>query len=239
MDPVVPVGGAAAVAGGGAAIGGPASRWWRGSNAIAGRAARGRRPGDGVSRALHGEGRGPARRWWRSWRSIARTTGLSWRRRRRCGCCSRAEARQRGQLPELLDVFQGGAGQAGVVLGVDRGLRRGGAARALPWGLPPEHVIWIGRRLLSVVGHRAQIGGAAREHRAGAYHRPAARSSCVADRLVLLRDRAGAHAAGVSGVQPRLQRARGGTRRSRRCRRRTCTRWGAVCCSCWRAGTWR
>lgn len=68
------------------------------------------------------------------------------------------DARQRGQLPELLDVFQGAAGQAGAVFRYIEGYD-GEALRArFPGGVPPEHVIWIGRRLLSVVGHAHKLG---------------------------------------------------------------------------------
>ena len=68
------------------------------------------------------------------------------------------EARERGQLPELLDVFQGGAGQAGVVLGLVEGFDGEALRGRFPRGLPPEHVIWIGRRLLSVLGHAHKLG---------------------------------------------------------------------------------
>ena len=68
------------------------------------------------------------------------------------------DARQRGQLPELLDLFHGGGGQAGVVLNLIEGFD-GEALRArFPDGVPPEHLIWIGRRLLSVVGHAHKLG---------------------------------------------------------------------------------
>ena len=71
---------------------------------------------------------------------------------------ARGEGRQRDQVPALLDLFHAGDGHAGVVLpwltGID-----GRALRAcFPAGVPPEHVIWIGRRLLSVVGFAHKLG---------------------------------------------------------------------------------
>ena len=68
------------------------------------------------------------------------------------------DARQRGQVPELLDVFQGGAGQAGVVLNWIEGFDGEALRGRFPGGLPAEHLIWIGRRLLSVVGHAHKLG---------------------------------------------------------------------------------
>ena len=71
---------------------------------------------------------------------------------------ARGEGRQRDLVPALLDLFHAGDGHAGVVLpwlaGID-----GRALRArFPAGVPPEHVIWIGRRLLSVVGFAHKLG---------------------------------------------------------------------------------
>lgn len=68
------------------------------------------------------------------------------------------EGAQRKQLPAVLDVFHDAGGRAGVVLpwldGYD-----GAALRArFEAGLPPEHVIWIGRRLLSVAGFAHNLG---------------------------------------------------------------------------------
>ncbi|MBK7828985.1 hypothetical protein [Nannocystis sp.] len=68
------------------------------------------------------------------------------------------DGRQRGQLPELLDLFHGGEGQAGVVLGWIDGFDGEALRGRFPEGVPPEHVIWIGRRLLSVVGHAHKLG---------------------------------------------------------------------------------
>ncbi len=68
------------------------------------------------------------------------------------------DARQRDQVPALLDVFTTGAGHAGLVMPWLPGLD-GVALRArFPAGVPPEHVIWIGRRLLSVTGHAHSLG---------------------------------------------------------------------------------
>lgn len=70
----------------------------------------------------------------------------------------RADGAQRRQLPAVLDLFQGGEGNAGVVLAWSEGLD-GAALRArFPAGIPPEHVIWIGRRLLSVAGFAHRHG---------------------------------------------------------------------------------
>ena len=71
---------------------------------------------------------------------------------------AQGDARQRGQLPELLDLFHGGEGQAGVVLGWIEGFAGEALRGRFPGGVPPEHVIWIGRRLLSVVGHAHKLG---------------------------------------------------------------------------------
>lgn len=68
------------------------------------------------------------------------------------------DARQRGQLPELLDLFHGSGGQAGVVLNFIEGYDGEALRGRFPQGVPPEHLIWIGRRLLSVVGHAHKLG---------------------------------------------------------------------------------
>lgn len=68
------------------------------------------------------------------------------------------DARQRGQLPELLDLFHGSGGQAGVVLNFIEGFDGEALRGRFPQGVPPEHLIWIGRRLLSVVGHAHKLG---------------------------------------------------------------------------------
>ncbi len=71
---------------------------------------------------------------------------------------ARGEDPQRDQVPGLLDLFHAGDGHAGVVLPWLAGLD-GRALRArFPDGVPPEHVIWIGRRLLSVVGFAHKLG---------------------------------------------------------------------------------
>ena len=68
------------------------------------------------------------------------------------------DAAQRRQVPELLDVFQGADGQAGVVLNYIEGLDGAALRGRFAHGVPPEHVIWIGRRLLSVLGHAHKLG---------------------------------------------------------------------------------
>jgi len=71
---------------------------------------------------------------------------------------ARGEGEQRGQVPVVLDLFHGGAGHAGVLLPWRAGLD-GRALRArFPDGVPPEHVVWIGRRLLSVTGFAHKLG---------------------------------------------------------------------------------
>jgi len=68
------------------------------------------------------------------------------------------DARQRGLLPQLHDRFFTADGRAGNLLGLVEGLD-GLALRArLPHGVPPEHILWIARRLLSVVGHAHACG---------------------------------------------------------------------------------
>lgn len=68
------------------------------------------------------------------------------------------EGAQRKQLPTVRDMFHDASGRAGVVLpwldGFDGAALRARFAR----GLPPEHVIWIGRRLLSVAGFAHNLG---------------------------------------------------------------------------------
>lgn len=68
------------------------------------------------------------------------------------------DARQRALLPQLHDRFFTADGRAGNLLGFVEG-HDGVALRArLPRGVPPEHIIWIARRLLSVVGHAHSCG---------------------------------------------------------------------------------
>ncbi|MBZ5709887.1 protein kinase domain-containing protein [Nannocystis pusilla] len=68
------------------------------------------------------------------------------------------DARQRALLPRLHDRFFTADGRAGNLLGLVEGLD-GLALRArLPGGVPPEHVLWIARRLLSALGHAHQCG---------------------------------------------------------------------------------
>ena len=68
------------------------------------------------------------------------------------------DAAQRGQLPEVLDLFHGPGGEAGVMLPWVVGFDGVALRERFPAGVPPEHVIWIGRRLLSVVGHAHKLG---------------------------------------------------------------------------------
>lgn len=64
----------------------------------------------------------------------------------------RADGAQRKQLPRVLDTFHADGGRAGVVLQWLDGFDGVALRERFPRGLPPEHVIWIGRRLLSVSG---------------------------------------------------------------------------------------
>ena len=64
---------------------------------------------------------------------------------------------QRRQLPEVLDLFQGGE-RAGLIMTWQEGLDGALLRERFPGGIPPEHVIWIGRRLLSVAGFAHKHG---------------------------------------------------------------------------------
>lgn len=68
------------------------------------------------------------------------------------------EAAQRGQLPRVLDLFHGPAGEAGFIMPWIAGHDGVTLRQRFPDGVPPEHVIWIGRRLLSVLGHAHRLG---------------------------------------------------------------------------------
>lgn len=68
-----------------------------------------------------------------------------------------AEGAQRHQLPELLDLFQSGE-RAGLIMTWCSGLDGMLLRERFPGGIPPEHVIWIGRRLLSVAGFAHKHG---------------------------------------------------------------------------------
>lgn len=68
-----------------------------------------------------------------------------------------AEGAQRRQLPELLDLFQGGE-RAGSIMTWLAGLDGVALRERFPGGISPEHVIWIGRRLLSVAGFAHKHG---------------------------------------------------------------------------------
>ncbi|MDC0716360.1 hypothetical protein [Nannocystis bainbridge] len=68
------------------------------------------------------------------------------------------DPRQRDLLPRLHDRFFTADGRAGNLLGLVEGLD-GAALRArLPEGVPPEHIVWIARRTLSVLGHAHERG---------------------------------------------------------------------------------
>jgi len=67
------------------------------------------------------------------------------------------EGAQRHQLPELLDLFQGGE-RAGLIMPWLAGVDGVALRERFPGGIEPEHVIWIGRRLLSVVGFAHKLG---------------------------------------------------------------------------------
>lgn len=68
------------------------------------------------------------------------------------------DARQRALLPRLHGRFFTPDGRAGNLLGLVEGLTGLELRARLPGGVPPEHIIWIGRRLLSVVGHAHSRG---------------------------------------------------------------------------------
>lgn len=68
-----------------------------------------------------------------------------------------AEGAQRHQLPELLDLFEGGE-RAGSIMPWLAGLDGVALRERFPGGISPEHVIWIGRRLLSVAGFAHKHG---------------------------------------------------------------------------------
>ncbi|HEY0138510.1 MAG TPA: hypothetical protein VGB85_30710 [Nannocystis sp.] len=70
------------------------------------------------------------------------------------------EASQRSQVPALLDVFfkSGPCGHSGVLLRWLDGLDGASLRARFTAGVPPEHVIWIGRRLLSVTGYAHKLG---------------------------------------------------------------------------------
>lgn len=69
-----------------------------------------------------------------------------------------APSRQQVLLPRLHASFFTRDGRAGSVLGLVEGLDGVALRERLPGGVPPEHVIWIGRRLLSAVGFAHQRG---------------------------------------------------------------------------------
>ncbi len=63
------------------------------------------------------------------------------------------DSRQRVLLPRLHGRFFTRDGRAGNLLGLVEGFTGLELRARFPDGVPPEHVVWIGRRLLSVVGH--------------------------------------------------------------------------------------
>lgn len=63
-----------------------------------------------------------------------------------------ADVRQRALLPRLHGRFFTPDGRAGNLLGHVEGLTGLELRERLPDGVPPEHAVWIARRLLSVVG---------------------------------------------------------------------------------------
>lgn len=67
-------------------------------------------------------------------------------------------ARQRALLPRLHGRFFTPDGRAGNLLGLVEGLSGLELRARLPDGVPPEHIVWIGRRLLSVVGYAHSKG---------------------------------------------------------------------------------
>jgi serine/threonine protein kinase len=67
-------------------------------------------------------------------------------------------ARQTALLPRLHGRFFTRDGRAGNLLGLVEGYTGVELLARLPAGVPPEHVVWIGRRLLSVVGFAHREG---------------------------------------------------------------------------------
>jgi serine/threonine protein kinase len=67
-------------------------------------------------------------------------------------------ARQTTLLPRLHARFFTRDGRAGNLLGLVEGFTGPQLRERLPAGVPPEHAIWIGRRLLSVVGFAHKQG---------------------------------------------------------------------------------
>lgn len=68
------------------------------------------------------------------------------------------EGAQRKQLPAVLDLFNNAEGRAGVVLPWFEGYDGAALRSRFADGVPQEHVIWIGRRLLSVAGYAHHLG---------------------------------------------------------------------------------
>lgn len=68
------------------------------------------------------------------------------------------EGAQRKQLPAVLDVFHDQSGRAGLVLPWLEGYDGAALRERFSGGVPPEHVIWIGRRMLSVIGFAHNLG---------------------------------------------------------------------------------
>lgn len=68
------------------------------------------------------------------------------------------EGAQRKQLPAVLDVFSDPSGRAGLVLPWLEGYDGAALRERFSGGVPPEHVIWIGRRMLSVIGFAHNLG---------------------------------------------------------------------------------
>jgi len=63
-----------------------------------------------------------------------------------------ADGAQRKHLPSLLDQFQTTDGRAGTVFRYIEGFNLTAVHARYPQGIPPQHSVWILRRLLSVVG---------------------------------------------------------------------------------------
>lgn len=68
------------------------------------------------------------------------------------------DAPQRALLPRLGGRFFTSDGRAGNLLGFVEGLSGLQLRARLPGGVPPEHIVWIARRLLSVIGHAHHLG---------------------------------------------------------------------------------
>lgn len=71
---------------------------------------------------------------------------------------SSGDAAQQKHLPKLLDRFQSAQHQAGHILSRVEGYDLLSVRERYPDGVPPEHVVWMLRRMLSVLGYAHSQG---------------------------------------------------------------------------------